>query len=148
MFASKCVKCTFRVTQHQKKIYISWFFLTFFFTSPIFNSKRQFRNVLGSKAALLEMPLDLLHIHTSKRTGAYFQVFCTLRLAATSETVVFTINSSGFLFHRSQPKHHLPDSCGQAASALSYQRWEGGVAAHNSSADCCPKVLISNAHNS
>lgn len=96
------------------------FYLTLFPTSPIFSSKRQFRVVLGSKAALLKIPLDLVHTHTSKRPEAYFQVFCTLRLGATSEAAVFPVNS--LVFSSTDPSKASTRELWAGASVPSYHQ--------------------------
>lgn len=135
----------------RKNITFLDFYLTLFPTSAIFSSKRQFRLVLGSKATLLEMPSDLVHTHTSKRPGAYFQVFCTPRLGATSEAAVFAVNS--LVFCCTDPSKAASSrelwagaSCSPSTRGNGRER-KNHITVHNSSADCFPKVLISNAHN-
>lgn len=63
-----------RERKRKKKVsFLLDFYLTLFHTSAIFSSKRQFRHVLGSKAARLKMPLDLALARTYTRAHAHIK---------------------------------------------------------------------------
>lgn len=71
--------------------------------------------------------------HTSKSPGAYFLVFCPLRLAA-SDVAVFPVNKLFFVVPQIPAKHYLPEG---------WRRWTAmlSLARGNSEKSLCIRVL-------